>query len=204
MEQMNKNGLIKLMVESKAIRYGEFTLSSGKKSTYYFDGKKLSLGSKALTAVVTMLAREIRELCPTVDAIGGPELGAVALVGGLLVHHGITRDLLGHENDMRGFICRKESKKHGLKEIIEGTLDPERVHKVCVIEDVTTTGGSALRAVNHVEALGHEVLVVAAIVDRQEGARQLFEGRGIRFISLLNASDIVKKEAVEPDWDEDR
>jgi len=205
MDQIIKQQLIDLMLQSKALKYGDFTLASGKKSPYYVDGKMISLSSKALTVFARMLAFQIYEACPTIDAIGGPELGAVPLIGGVLAHWGITLKLWGYENDIRGFIVRKEVKGHGLKKGVEGPLDQEMVHNVAVIEDVTTTGASALKAVEAVEALGHQVRIVATILDREEGARQVFEERGIKFIPLLTASDIVKKEQLPVvEWDEDR
>ena len=203
MENKIKQQFIDLLRDSKALQYGDFTLASGKKSSYYVDGKMLSLSSKALTVVARMLAFKIYEACPIIDAIGGPELGAVPLIGGVLAHWGITLKLWGYENDIKGFIVRKETKGHGLKKGVEGPLDSEKIHNVCIIEDVITTGASALKAIEAVEALGHQVLIVATVLDRQEGARQLFEDRGLKFIPLLTASDIIKKDVTIPDWDND-
>jgi orotate phosphoribosyltransferase len=187
-----KQQFIDMLTKSNALQYGDFILASGKKSQYYFDGKQVILNSKTLAVVARLMAFRVYEACPIIDAIGDPELRAVPLVGGVLAHWGITLKLWGYENDIRGFIVRKEPKGHGLKKFVEGPLD----------EDVTTTGGSAMKAVKAVEELGHQVKVVTTILDRQEGAHQLFEERGIKFIPLITAQDIVKPEVV-PEWDND-
>lgn len=204
MDAASTKQLIDLMVASKALQYGDFTLSSGKKSPYYVDGRLISLSSNSLSVVSRMLSYHICEACQTIDAIGGPELGAVPLVGGILAHWGIVLKLWGRENDLRGFIVRKEPKGHGLKKGVEGPLDPNKVHHVAVVEDVTTTGASAMKAVEAMQGLGHQVKVVASILDREEGARGLFEEKGIKFISLLKSSDIVRAEVIPVvDWDGD-
>lgn len=192
---VRKEHLIKLLEGANALKYGDFTLASGQKSTYYVDGKQLSLNSKVLAEVCRQMAFAIYNKHPIIDAIGGPELGAVPIVGGLLAHWGIVLKLWGYTNDIKGFIVRKQAKGHGLQKLVEGPLDPEMVHNVVVVEDVTTTGASAMKAVQAVEDLGHCVKAVATVVDREQGARQLFEDRGITFISLLSASDFVKPAA---------
>lgn len=197
-EAVRKKHLVSLLESTKALQYGDFTLASGQKSDYYIDGKQLSLNSKALAEVCRQMAFAIYNKCPVIDAIGGPAMGAVPLVGGLLAHWGIVLKLWGYTNDIKGFVVRKEEKEHGLGKLVEGPLDPDVVHNCVVVEDVTTTGASALRAVKAVEDLGHCVKIVATVVDREQGARQLFEERGVTFIPLLSVSDFVKPKEV--DW----
>lgn len=200
-KDVRKKHLIALLEGANALKYGDFTLASGQKSKYYVDGKQLSLNSKVLAEVCRQMAFGIYNKCPIIDAIGGPELGAVPLVGGLLAHWGIVLKLWGYTNDIKGFIVRKDVKGHGLQKLVEGPLDEDVVHNCVVVEDVTTTGGSAMKAVKAVEDLGHCVKIVATVVDREQGARQLFEDRGIVFLPLLTASDFIKPEELKVDWD---
>lgn len=187
-----KQTLIKLLEESNALKHGEFTLASGQKSTYYIDGKQLSLNSKVLTEVCRHMISNIYNTYPNIDAIGGPAMGAVPLVGGLLTCWNI---MLNTKNDIKGFVVRKEEKGHGLGKLVEGTLNPNTVHNCVVVEDVTTTGASAMRAVKAIQDLGHKVTVVATVVDREQGAHKLFENHGIAFISLISTSDFIKPTA---------
>lgn len=194
-KDVRKKHLVKLFENANALKYGDFTLSSGKKSNYYINGKTLSLNSKILAEVCRQMAFDIYNKCPVIDCVGGPELGAVPIVGGLLAHWGIVLKLWGYTNDIKGFIVRKQAKEHGLQELVEGSFDPNVVHNCVVVEDVTTTGASAMKAVEAIEKLGHCVKIVATIVDREQGAKELFENKGITFISLLSASDFIKEPA---------
>jgi len=170
--------LIRLFHE-RALKFGDFTLASGKKSTYYLDGKQISLHSGGLKLV----SEGLLDLLDGVDftAIGGMSIGADPIVGGVLT----VAAERGRQLD--GFLVRKESKGHGTKKYIEGPVQPGT--KVVVIDDVVTTGGSALEAVDRIVDFGCEVVCVVGIVDRKEGGAANFAARNLPFRSLLTIED---------------
>ncbi len=170
--------LIQLFHE-RALKFGDFTLASGKKSTYYLDGKQISLHSAGLRLV----SEGLLDLLEGVDyaAIGGMSIGADPIVGGVLT----AAAARGRRLD--GFLVRKEPKGHGTKKYIEGPVEPGA--KVVVIDDVVTTGGSSLEACDRIEEFGCEVVCVVGIVDRKEGGAANFAARGLNFRSLLTIED---------------
>ncbi|MDD5382296.1 MAG: orotate phosphoribosyltransferase [Candidatus Margulisbacteria bacterium] len=147
--------LKKLLVETGAVKTGEFTLSSGKKSNFYIDCRKVTLHPKGAKLIGKIILDKIKGL--KVDAIGGLTLGADPITGAVVT--------LG---DLPGFIVRKKEKEHGTKQKIEGLIEPG--WKVVIVEDVTTTGASALEAIAAAEAAGARVVKVISVVDREEGA----------------------------------
>jgi orotate phosphoribosyltransferase len=167
------------LLRERALKFGDFTLASGKKSTYYLDGKQITLHGEGLRQVSLGLL----ELLHDVDygAIGGMTIGADPIVGGVLVAAAAS------DRSLEGFLVRKEAKGHGTKRYIEGPVKPGT--KVVVIDDVVTTGGSALEAVERVVEFGCEVVCVVGIIDRKEGGAANFAARGLPFRSLLTISD---------------
>src|SRR5262245_52963283 len=170
--------LIKLFHE-RALKFGDFTLASGKKSTYYLDGKQISLHSAGLRLVSEGLLDLLQDV--PFDAIGGMSIGADPIVGGVLT---VAAE---RGKSLSGFLVRKEPKGHGTKKYIEGPVDPGM--KVVVIDDVVTTGGSALEACDRIQEFGGEVVCVVGIVDRKEGGAANFASRGFAFKSLLTIED---------------
>ena len=124
---------------------------------------------------------------PEVQAVGGLTMGADPIVGATLALAG-----LAGRADLRGFLVRKEAKAHGTGSRVEGPLEPGTT--VAIVDDVATTGGSSLQAVDAVEAMGCRVAVVIVVLDRLEGAAAAFEARGLPFESLLTIRDL----GVEP------
>ena len=118
-----------------------------------------------------------------VDAIGGLTLGADP------ISYAISYASAHTPSPIRAFTVRKEAKAHGTGKLIEGPFNAG--DRVAIVEDVITTGGSALRAVEAVRAAGGEILGVLALVDREEGGREALEAKGLRVISLVTASDIL-------------
>ena len=112
---------------------------------------------------------------------------------------GMLLELQGFVSDIKVFFVRKQTKEHGMKKLVDGPVYCEPMN-VAIVEDVVTTGGSVLKAVDAIESLGHKVKVVACILDRDEGGRKIFEDRGIKFSPLLEAKDIIKKEITGVDW----
>jgi orotate phosphoribosyltransferase len=151
------------LFKARAFSFGSFTLASGKQSTYYVNSKKALFHSECVALLGEALWELTRDL--DIQAIGGPEVGAIPMAtAAVLRYHQEGRTL-------EGFFVRKQVKGHGSQERIEGVLPPGA--RVAVLDDVLTTGGSALQAVEEVERAGAHVAGVVCIVDRLEGAREL-------------------------------
>lgn len=174
----DKKKLIEAFVTKKAILFGEFTLTSGKKSRYYINVKKLITEPKLLRLMSDMILKEAEGL--EFDRVAGPELGAVPIA---------TAVSLASERPL--VIVRKKPKGHGTRSMIEGEV--QRGDKVLLVEDVTTTGKSVLRAASVIESLGGEIVGICVIVDREEGAEDRIKGEGYRFMSLLKVSELMNE-----------
>ena len=174
----SKQQLIDLFRE-RAMRFGDFTLASGKKSTYYVDKMQITLHSAGLRLVCEGLLDLIEGT--ECDAVGGMTIGADPIVGGMLT--------LAAEKgrDLEGFLVRKEPKGHGTQQYIEGPLQSGQ--RVVIVEDVVTTGGSSIKAIDRVRDFGAHVVQVVAIVDRLEGGAANFAGHDVPFQSLLTIED---------------
>jgi orotate phosphoribosyltransferase len=158
-----------------SLRFGDFTLTSGRRSDYYIDGKQTTLRSRGAYLVAQLILDDLKGT--RVDAIGGPTLGADPVIGAVVA-------LAALENTpLVGFIVRKEAKGHGTQRLIEGPIRPGM--RVAVFDDTVTTGGSLKHAIEQVEAAQCTVAKVLAIVDRQEGAQQNFAQWGYPFRALF-------------------
>ena len=166
------------IISSKSFRRGEVILSSGRASDYYFDMKMTMLDPEGAHVLARLILDELLDF--EVERIGGLELGAVPLIAPLAV------ESFMRGRPLAGFIVRKASKDHGTRKEIEG--EPVEGKNVVVIEDVTTQGKSALYAVEEARRAGAKVQLVLSVVDRNEGARELFEREGIRFKFLFEAA----------------
>ncbi len=162
--------------EVGAFLRGEFTLTSGKKSTYYFDGKKLTFSPEGAYQVGKTIFDELAGV--GIDAIGGVPVGAYPMVAAVaLVSH-----LEG--KPIPAFIVREETKEHGTERRIEGHL--KEGSRVAVVDDVVTTGGSLLRTIKAVEMANCEVVKVIVLVDRHEGGSDRLREAGYDFTALLS------------------
>ena len=161
--QTLKEELFKLLKE-KALMRGKMTLASGKKSSFYFDGKQVTLDPQGILVVGRLILSLLAG--HKVDAVGGPTLGADPMAAAV----SLLSSQSGHP--VRAFIVRKEAKKHGLQKMIEGPA-LQKGDRVVMLEDVVTTGGSVLKAVDEVEKLGAKVVQVICLVDRNEGADKI-------------------------------
>lgn len=162
------------------------TLASGKASTLYFDMKVTMLDARG-TRLMACAVGEIGERCGA-EFLGGLEMGAVPIA----ISTATMADLAG--SPLRFFFVRKQVKGHGAKKLIEGLRRGESLSgkRVVVVEDVTTTGGSAIQAVEIIRETGAVVEDIITIVDRQEGARAAFEAIGLRLHSVFEASEFVE------------
>jgi len=169
-----KKELIQLFKKTGAVKTGEFTLSSGKKSDFYVDCRKISLHPEGAKLIGKIILDKIKGL--RVDAIGGLTLGADPITSAVVT--------LGN---IPGFIVRKKEKSHGTKQKIEGHI--QSAWNVVIVEDVATTGASALQAIEAVEAAGAKVVKVISVVDREEGAARALKNHD--FDPILKKSDLV-------------
>lgn len=169
--------LLELALERGALKYGEFTLSSGKKSSYYFDGRLLSLDPEGARLIGRALVPLLRRA--GVDAVGGPTLAADPIVTAVA----LTSQLEG--KGIPAFIVRKEAKEHGTSQLIEGPLAPGC--RVAIVDDTCTTGGSLLHAIAAAEAAGCTVVKVVVLLDRREGGTEELARRGYDFSALMAA-----------------
>jgi orotate phosphoribosyltransferase len=176
--------LLALLAERSA-RRGHFTLASGRQSTLYIDARLTTMSPDGLALIGPLALDALRGSDWGVDAVGGLTLGADP------VSYAIAYASALAGSPLRAFTVRKEAKAHGTGRLIEGPF--RQGDRVAVIEDVITTGGSALRAAEAIRAAGGLVAGVLALVDREEGGREAIEAAGLRVISLALASDIVAR-----------
>ena len=182
------------VLRREALQLGTFTLASGRTSHYYVDGRRVTLSAEGAALVGAGVLAALEEW-PGVAAVGGLTIGADPIVGATLAlagRHGRA--------DLKGFLVRKEAKGHGTGQLVEGPLEPGMT--VAIVEDVTTTGGSALRAAIAVEAMGCTVAGVVTLLDRLEGAAEAMAEKAIPFRPLVTIRDLgvePLEEAMHPD-----
>ncbi len=172
------------LLKEKAYRKGEYTLSSGRKSEHYVNCKPVTLTGRGLTLASIMLLEHVEQESV---AVAGLTLGADPLVSGVAVVCGLDKIKLD------ALIVRKEAKGHGTKSYIEGPL-PEEGAQITVLEDVITTGGSAIQAVKRLRDAGYVVNRVVSIVDRQENgeADTAMKLAGLELKTLYKLDDICE------------
>lgn len=176
--------LLTLLAERSA-RRGHFTLASGRQSTLYIDARLTTMSPDGLALIGPLALARLASAGWLVDAVGGLTLGADP------ISYAIAYASAATASPIRAFTVRKEPKAHGTGRLIEGPFrDGDRV---AVIEDVITTGGSALRAVDAIRAAGGQVVGVLALVDREEGGREALEGAGLSVLAIARASEIVPR-----------
>ena len=177
-----KEELLELL-KNYAYKKGEFKLSSGKTSEHYVNCKPVTLSGRGLTLSSLLLLKEVET-----DYVGGLTLGADPLVSGVALVSALDSRLVN------GLIVRKEAKGHGTQAYIEGLLPPEGT-KITVLEDVITTGGSAIKAATRLRDAGYVVERVVAIVDRQEDkeADEFMESVNLELRSLFTLDEICQE-----------
>ena len=177
-----KEELLELL-KNYAYKKGEFKLSSGKTSEHYVNCKPVTLTGRGLTLSSLLLLKEVET-----SYVGGLTLGADPLVSGVALVSALDSRLVN------GLIVRKEAKGHGTQAYIEGLLPPEGT-KITVLEDVITTGGSAIKAATRLRDVGYVVERVVAIVDRQEDkeADEFMESADLELRSLFTLDEICQE-----------
>lgn len=169
------------LISDEAVFHGDFTLSSGKQANYYVDMRKLTLDHRAAPAIGRIMLDLIADI-PDVASVGGLTLGADPIANAILhesVHTGRPLD---------AFVVRKEPKDHGRGRQIEGADVSGK--RVVVVEDTSTTGQSALKAVEALRREGAEVVAVAVIVDRATGAQAAVEAAGLEWRAAIGLADL--------------
>lgn len=167
------------LIREKALKFGDFTLASGKKARYYLDCRQITLDSQGARLVgegmLDLLATDLPDL------VGGMAIGADPITAAILTLAGM-RGLA-----LRGVMVRKEPKQHGTGKLVEGPF--QSGESIAIVEDVVTTGGSSLLAIERCEAVGLKVQRVLAIIDRLEGGREAFAAKGYELTTLFTIRD---------------
>lgn len=161
--------------------HGDFTLSSGKRASYYVDLRRVSLDHRVAPLIGQVMLELIAQI-PDVHAVGGLTMGADPIAAAIL-HQGAARGLA-----YDAFVVRKEAKDHGRGRQVEG---PDLTGKrVIVVEDTSTTGGSPLTAIEALRKVGAEIAAVAVVVDRATGARERIEAAGYPYLAAIGLEDL--------------
>ncbi|HEX9728540.1 MAG TPA: orotate phosphoribosyltransferase [Gemmatimonadales bacterium] len=153
------------LLETKALQQGEYTLSAGGKSDFYFNTKMVTQDPQGLDLVADAVLSAIKAY--KVDAVGGIVFGAVPIATAASLQSRLT------DHPVTAFFVRHKAKEHGLRQQIEGPMD--HVHRVAIVDDVVTSGRSVEDAVKAIQARGIEIAVIVSLVDRDAGGRQLLE-----------------------------
>lgn len=172
--------LVQLLLE-KSVRFGSFTLASGKTSDFYVDARQTTLSHEGAPLIAKMI---LERLHPEAQAVGGPVTGADPITGAVVAASA------GAGRPVHGFMVRKAAKGYGGGNLVEGQHNLPAGSAVCVLEDTVTTGGSVLKAIGHLEALGLRVVQVLVVVDREEGAAERFRQAGYTLESLVGRRDL--------------
>jgi orotate phosphoribosyltransferase len=176
--------LLTLLAERSA-RRGHFTLASGRQSTLYIDARLTTMSPDGLALIGPIALQKLSEADWDLTAVGGLTLGADP------VSYAISYASASTNRPLRAFTVRKEAKTYGTGRLIEGPF--QEGDRVAVIEDVITTGSSALRAADAIKAAGGVVSGILALVDREEGGREAILAAGFPVLALIRASDIMAR-----------
>lgn len=185
--KMSAKNNLKKMLLGKSVRTGDFTLASGKKSDLYVDCRLTALDNRGASWIGEvgwgLVKERIEDENLVVNAIGGMTMGAdpISLVVGMAS--------AGDEQALQIFNIRKEPKGHGRGKQIEGNFNEG--DKVVVVDDVITTGGSTLKAIEAIRAAGGEVVFCLVLVDREEGGRAAIESEGIPVVSIFTRTELL-------------
>lgn len=168
------------LVQDEALEFGDFTLASGQKASFYLDCRKLTLTGEGATLIADGMLELMAEDMP--DLVGGMAIGADPITAAI-----ITR-AWSKQQPLRGFIVRKEAKEHGKGRQVEGPI--RKGDRAVIVEDVVTTGGSSLRAIEAARGAGLKIDRIIAIVDRGEDSKAVFGKVDVEFRSLFHLSEL--------------
>lgn len=179
-------------IKKRAIHFGHYTLASGATSSYYIDCRKVTLSPRGAYLTGNAMLDALDEV--DIQAVGGMTIAADP------VATAIALESWHRQRPLRAFIVRKEAKGHGLQKQVEGPV--QAGDRVAIVDDVLTTGGSILQAIEAVEMLGAKVVTVAVILDRLEGGADRLRGMGYPVRSLFTLDDLRDYLASGQDRDE--
>ena len=182
----DKQRLKEILLE-KSYRKGTFTLTSGKTSDFYIDGKQTTLSAEGAYLCGKLLFQLLQKSPTPIDAVGGMTLGADPLVTAVSIASFLEKE------PIPAFIVRKEAKGHGTGNYIEGLKNMEEGCTVALLEDVVTTGGTLIKVIERVEAAGFKVGLIATIVERQEGGTQELAKAGYTLESVFTREQLLSE-----------
>lgn len=176
--QRTSEEILELALARGALAAGDFVLSTGARSPYYFDGRLISLDPEGAALISRAVLREVRDA--NAQAIGGPTLGADPIVAATV--------LLSQQEGtpIQGFLVRADTKTYGTRRQVEGPVEPGS--RVAIVDDTCTSGSSIITAITAAEAIGCQVVKVIVILDRREGGGDELRGRGYDLLAFLEAS----------------
>jgi orotate phosphoribosyltransferase len=174
------------IIRTRSFGRGEITLASGRKSDFYFNLKPTMLDPEGAALLAELTFDALKD--DNLDYVGGLEMGAVPLAGAIAQLSWLKNQPIA------AFFVRKKPKEHGARLAVEGLAKGETLQgkRIVIVEDVTTTGGSAIKALDAVREAGGDVVLVYTMVDREEGAAESFAAAGVPFRSLYKASEFLK------------
>ncbi len=182
----NRDALIELLA-AESLQRGQFTLASGKQASYYLDCRRITLHPQGANLIAEGMLEAIQSHGSLPDAVGGMAIGADPITAAIVT-------IAGQRNlPLKGFMVRKEPKGHGMGKQVEGPVEPGQ--RVVIVEDVITSGGSALKAVEAAEAFGLKVERVIGIIDRLAGGAEAFAAHGLQLVTLTTIRDF----GIEPE-----
>jgi len=173
-----KKRILEIAIQKKALEFGEFTLTSGEKSSYYFDGRKLTLDPEANHLISEIFLSII--IASGSKFIGGPTMGADPIIGSVACLS------FKNKTPVSGLIIRKETKSHGKQNLIEGT--PIIGESVAIVDDTCSTGGSLIHSISAVEEFGCIVNMVLCVLDRNMGGSDKIKRSGYKFLSIFSTN----------------
>ena len=184
---MDERKRLQEILLDKSYRQGTFTLTSGKTSDFYIDGKQTTLSAEGAYLCGRLLFELIREADTPIQAVGGMTLGADPLVSAVSIVSFLEKA------PIPAFIVRKEAKGHGTGNYIEGLKNMPEGCTVALIEDVVTTGGTLLKVIERVEAQGFKVGLVATVVERQEGGVEVLAAAGYPLKAIFTRTELLTR-----------
>jgi orotate phosphoribosyltransferase len=170
------------IINAKAYREGDFTLASGRRSSHYFDGKKVLFDQQGSRLFASWLLEQLWKLDALPTAIGGLEIGAIPIAC-------TTMDRATFP--LKAFVVRKQAKQHGTGNLVEGDLSP--ADRVVVVDDVITTGESTMKAIRAVKEIGAQIIGIYCLVDRQEGHSEEFDSYAALFHPAFTLEEFTRR-----------
>ncbi len=183
-DAMENNEKLKELLKRYSVQYGDFVLASGKKSNVYVDCRLTTLRAEAMPLIGKAILEQIAELGWKAELVGGLTMGADPVVSA------VARESLGTAQVLNGFLIRKEAKGHGRGQYLEGVREPGKL-KAVIVEDVCSTGGSAIQAIERAREFGLEVVGAVCLVDREMGGAEAIEATGCGFASVFTMGELL-------------